>query len=1497
MSSRASIGVPQRQPPSRSLSSSGTLSQRPAHKRTLSSQYLPPSPVRNNSADFPPSSSDPGPGAATTSSNSQAGNVAQTQYGTPRRGGSRLRLELANDGITHSGFVESPTNAGSAIDLSKPFTPSRRGLASADNSDNNPPLPMPRRRCRFALPDLKKHVAAPAPAPVKKDNRPKPYSIEAPPAAPRWALVSGGGKDSQHRSASTSAPSMGHADFSPWTGDGPEDHFTQSFIQNGYFDKGPFGQAENGTGKSAIFPSLKHKTGLYALSTVFTGLLGARRHSGQITSPSTFKPPPRVTVTDTKREAWLKDLANPASSLRRLSRTVPHGIRGKGLLDQCLNKNMPTDRAVWLAKCVGANEIRAFKRKGVNGAVVMGGEAKWIRDWTVFVEQFVDGVVASFGDPDWKNKVNYAVRLATQLYAEHLLDREHYMEWVVLGIENCPNSKLPMYLLIMQIYWKDLLRLRKYGRRLVAALLSQYSTIQNHPDRDIFAPLAARLVQLIKTLVLSTSVNFVSPSTWPKHKDVLAAALPADDSAILAAHRVISSRNEQLLSSARAPAARGIMVKHLDGALQAPIPEDLPIRCWNMFKGKDSSVRTTLEWCTSSYRPGLSKIYIAHRLLSAWAGLGLNTTDAVLGFMTALYHLVSELVRSGHFEPMAYMQWLIARGGLYDSSGVDQDGPATTRLLVELPIFALPDSLRTMRANMLGRAGYSVDDEATNTEMAVNSVKSSLGLHWTDAPQTGSISVDKLCRRIRRSSRALKVEVGQCLRRIFVLEMAQAQTASKEVLRFPTPTFLAARSILEAAEDFRTLGELLKTASDLFDADILSSCADTLNLHLPTLCALGIAKDVFESLVKRLGNLSQTQGVVAVRPLLTSMAMLVPRIPGQDALVNHLNDAIRNDRNSAVDASSPVSDNMAARIQDEEGELLDEIEKRLANKTSMDRTTMNSFLNKIIPKIQACWLKADERLRAYGSLLARLRYFDTQHFDSFMTKWVLGIRNPQSRPPLGQIFPLMVVVGCLNFSIILTTTGDAVSVAARPNMAAKAGGRPQTYVQEVLELFTAPPSSKELLTPEEAYRFRILQAQAPKTHFKEMVVLVRNALAEYCSANSQEDASAVPLANEKARDRLEGLLRSLVLIDQQNVPKLLNLKALDPAVGKMLDSITTRLLLPDEAPGRQFTFEQVLGLANELTLPFCQLKLNQCMAMVETSGANAQDRLQTQLEVYSKAMDDAIDSHNITWTGILPWLPAEVSQHLLTLAQTRLFNLLPSMKNLIPADESFAVAETLLSVIDILSRGRPTQLASNVVDRLADLWEVLASPSDEEVKIGVLLKWLPLMLSLLALHAPVQEPANKQNGEVRGRALLVLTGLLQELEGLSPLAICNPDIPSNHLSQLTQRTFDLALLLVDTLPDEARQQCIRHLRDALSDPRLRYIFSYAPQPHDNLMLAHKDKPATPAGQRPRGGGGVAGERLGAFTFRRWEILNEPTPNIGENDTSLDLRLFEGIKLQ
>lgn len=101
-----------------------------------------------------------------------------------------------------------------------------------------------------------------------------------------------------------------------------------------------------------------------------------------------------------RKEAWLRDLANSNVPLRKLSRTIPHGTRNRTLLEQCCSKAVPIPRAVWFARCVGANELRGLKRKGASGisstafgttsAATMTSEATWIREWTEQVTEYIE---------------------------------------------------------------------------------------------------------------------------------------------------------------------------------------------------------------------------------------------------------------------------------------------------------------------------------------------------------------------------------------------------------------------------------------------------------------------------------------------------------------------------------------------------------------------------------------------------------------------------------------------------------------------------------------------------------------------------------------------------------------------------------------------------------------------------------------------------------------------------------------------------------------------------------------------------------------------------------------------------------------------------------------------------------------------------------------------------------------------------------------------------
>jgi len=323
-------------------------------------------------------------------------------------------------------------------------------------------------------------------------------------------------------------------------------------------------------------------------------------------------------------------------------------------------------------------------------------------------------------------------------------------------------------------------------------------------------------------------------------------------------------------------------------------------------------------------------------------------------------------------------------------------------------------------------------------------------------------------------------------------------------------------------------------------------------------------------------------------------------------------------------------------------------------------------------------------------------------------------------------------------------------------------------------------------------------------------------------------------------------------------------------------------------------------------------------------------------------MDKALEARNVSWIGMISSLSPEITHHLKSRAQGRFLDLLPSPRSAAPVDrtldQSLQMAENLLSVIDAIIRGgsmgRPPQLVPAMVERFADLWEILSAPEPEENLYGgnmgpspkqsILDHWLPLLLNFITLHAQTFD-TSKPSNETRAKALIVCAGLIQDLDILH-----GPGVDTRALSG---RIFDLACLFVDNLAEDLRAMCVRALRDTTSDTRIRYIFSFLPNASEHLMLCHRDRtpgaaagaagaqamganrasagPGTPTGGVAGGGGYFSTsapgmgtpdpyarpqERLSVFHFRRWELLNEPTPNVGENDTALSLGLFEARKL-
>lgn len=69
------------------------------------------------------------------------------------------------------------------------------------------------------------------------------------------------------------------------------------------------------------------------------------------------------------------------------------------------------------------------------------------------------------------------IRLSAHLYAENLLDRTLFLEWYLTYLESCSLDMLPMAYMLSSIYWDDLLRTRRLGRRLAEALLGKAEAV------------------------------------------------------------------------------------------------------------------------------------------------------------------------------------------------------------------------------------------------------------------------------------------------------------------------------------------------------------------------------------------------------------------------------------------------------------------------------------------------------------------------------------------------------------------------------------------------------------------------------------------------------------------------------------------------------------------------------------------------------------------------------------------------------------------------------------------------------------------------------------------------------------------------------------------------------------------------------------------------------------------------------------------------------------
>ena len=1057
-------------------------------------------------------------------------------------------------------------------------------------------------------------------------------------------------------------------------------------------------------------------------------------------------------------------------------------------------------------------------------------------------------------------------------------------------------------------------------------------------DSDVVQPVIDHIGSIVKSKLLSHPESFLSSKKWPQHRVTIEDAISYLGPEATERLGKIDKRHSRLRRGLHgkhsSEGSRREVIRLLDSTYTKPFTPELGKACWKVMKPRTELAHTVLEWATSWHRPGSAKVFVAARLLRIWRRHDLDVNQASLDFLSRasqsttiskddLYHLYSELTKSGHFSVSGYAHWLIARGGLRSGKDIAVDGPVATRLLAELSLHDVSDSVIRLRKTLLRRAAFSTEDEQATIEDTWRMIKAGLpNLASEHESRMDTSSEHDIAQAIPPLSRTIKAELGGRLRNLVKDAITGTNDAMKTIKTISMGDFVLVRSILEQFEDVSMLADVLKLVStgSTTSPNILASCADTTNVHRNSLAAVGAFNDLFQTLVSRYRTLSMAHGS-DVTHLLTSICELAAKTPEARELYIELSKEIaRSTHKATVEACSPVSDHVVEVLSRGEASCSDEIEKLLDSGSSMDHTTFVRLFEVLTSQIEALWIRRATGAHRYCELLGRLRSFYPKLFGSKLTTWLDDVAQKAERPSIAHILGPLISSNCVGFGEILKSC-TALFHSKKGSYDAVTG----RIAFETVILVLGLGEERSRVGGGDSYKLNSKRIHAQSAHNSTILEIIRYIIETGApTAEGQADFAGlcgdigfVDFLQQLVIVHFDVVMNSLVvpLAKSHDTRILARLRIL---LRSLLHLSTAPTLAADLEPVNRIT--TIISVASDLTLPFCQLTLRSVFAgekpdkmVIGDDSANGTSSLQA----FENAIDQALANGNTTWTNILPMLDVHVARHLFESAERQLVVGLASKGS----EESARQRLFIVEATAYSTHGhRNPSMVFFLMERFGDMVKHVTSDSDR----GQHIESLPLVLEVIGILTADLDGV-KQVGEIRSGFLMMLATLHLFLR-------------SKRLGteELRQMVFDTILGLADELDEQARIRCIKQLvgqapmelgvgtpNTSITTPAMhpgnfntattpsgvsgagmspaKATFQITTQP----QLATGTS-ATPAidpelcyalsfGRDKKGGLVVmqkGGTRMMPFQIKRWETLSEPTPLVGENDTSLNMRLFE-----
>ena len=457
-------------------------------------------------------------------------------------------------------------------------------------------------------------------------------------------------------------------------------------------------------------------------------------------------------------------------------------------------------------------------------------------------------------------------------------------------------------------------------------------------------------------------------------------------------------------------------------------------------------VSTAIKWAATRYRSGLSRVYLATRLIRWWCEPHVDLEGRVLSAVQdysaedrfdnmMIYKVVGELIRSRHLSVPKLLQRILARGSSQNAAKTDnssqldsivvQERNFFAKMLCSIPLHELPDHTANLRKLLLGQYGWVDRYGPEDFIVAQNAMSSEIDfLRRTNAP-VSQISAISAMEALRRCDLPARFELLHWIRLSLMTHVSglvyNPQDVPDTSVSSPSLTysdFTRLFPILEESEDFTLVADVLCTFAKYGENTLLADISEAVNVHFSILHAIGAAKDVYEILLDRMKEV--TSRSEAEKRLLYDLIKLTKMFPGRRRTLCILEKELRQcEPKSASTACSPMSDILDEVSLGPNSSFVEEIESLFNGATSIDRPLFCRLFEETIDRFKQCLDATSSSADNFVEILAKLRQFDQIYFQELITTWLESVCLGELVLDLQAILPLFLCRGVVQLSPFL----------------------------------------------------------------------------------------------------------------------------------------------------------------------------------------------------------------------------------------------------------------------------------------------------------------------------------------------------------------------------------------------------------------------------------------------------------------------------------------------